>query len=132
MSGDKVGINSGGGNLTMTGNAVGGRHNTISISGSLNVGVSPSKDELLTALRQLCAEMDKAQDLPADEADDLKTNADAAIKAIDRSEPNKDRTIEKLTAMQKILDGLKGSVGSALALGNLVGEVLVATQNIRW
>lgn len=132
MNGDKVDINSGGGNLDIVGSAVGGRHNTVSISGGLNIGASPSKDALLAALQQLRAELGKATDLPSDQADDLKDNADAAIKAVDRDEPNTDRTVEKLTTMQKILDGLKGSVGSALALGKLVGEVLVATQSIRW
>jgi hypothetical protein len=130
MNGDKIDITSGGGSLNVAGSTVGGKNNRVSISGGLNIGPSPSKDELIAALRQLRAELDKAHDLPADKADDLKDHADAAIKAVDRDKPNKDRTLEKLTTMQKILDGLKGSVGSALALGKLVGEVILVAKGL--
>jgi len=73
------------------------------------MGASPGKDEFLAALRQFKTEIDKAQDLPPDEADDLKSNLDAATKAIDRPQPNKDRAIEKLSTMQTILEKLKAT-----------------------
>lgn len=106
--------------------------NVYNIARDLNMSAQPDKNELLAALRQLQGELSKAEDLPADQADDLKDNLDAAIKAVDRPQPNKDRTVEKLTTMQKILDGLKGNIGSALALGNLIGQVLLAAQNIHF
>ena len=34
--------------------------------------------------------------------------------------------------MKNILDGLKDNVGSALALGNLIGQALLAAQNIHF
>ena len=101
------------------------------IARDLNISSTPDHAELLAALRRLQAELDKAQDLPPDEADDLKSNLDSAIKAVDRPQPNKDRTVEKLSTMQKILDGLKGNIGSALALGHLIGQVLQAAQGLR-
>jgi hypothetical protein len=55
---------------------------------------------------------------------------DAAIKAISRPQPNKERAVEKLSIMQKVLEGLKGNVASALALGKLVGEALLAVKSI--
>lgn len=131
MSNDRINIDSGGGNLNIVGSAVGGKGNRIAISGSLHIGMTPDKNELLTALYQLRAEINKATDLPSDQADDLKADLEAAIKAVDREKPNKDRTVEKLTSMQKILDGLKGSVSSALALGKLVGEVLLAAKGVQ-
>src|SRR5262249_49565377 len=48
------------------------------IAGDLNMSANPSKDEFLTALRQLKDELAKAKDLPADEASDLKGNLDDA------------------------------------------------------
>src|SRR5262249_32920682 len=77
------------------------------IAGDLNVSANASKDEFLTALRQLKDELAKAKDLPADEASDLKGNLDDAIEAAERPQPNKERTVKKLTAMQEILNGLK-------------------------
>lgn len=131
MSNDEININSEGGNLNIAGSAVGGQGNTVTISGVLSIGTSPNRNELLVALHQLRAEIDKSTDLPADQADDIKADAEAAIKAVGRDKPNKERTIEKLTNMQKILDGLKGSVGSALALGELVGKVLLAAKGLQ-
>jgi hypothetical protein len=96
----------------------------------LNIGAQPSKDDLLTALRQLQGELVKAQDLPPDEGDDLRINLDQAIKAVDRPQPSKERVEEKLSTMQKILNGLKDNVASALALGNLVGQALGALKGI--
>src|SRR5215212_1323437 len=81
--------------------------NVYNIAGDLNMGANPGKDEFLAALRQFKTEIDKAQDLPPDEADDLKSNLDAATRAIDRPQPNKDRAIEKLSSMQTILEKLK-------------------------
>lgn len=83
MNGDRINVTSDGGDMTNTGSIFSGKNNSVSISGGLNIGASPSKDELIAALRQLRAELDKAHDLPADEADDLKDHADAAIKAVD-------------------------------------------------
>jgi len=104
--------------------------NVYNIAGDLNVGANPSKDEFLGALRQFKSEIDKAKDLPSDQADELKDDVDSAIKAIDRPQPNKERAVERLTTIQKVLDGLKGNVGSALALGKLIGDVLLAAQGI--
>ena len=83
--------------------------NVYNIAGDLNMGTNPGKDEFLAALRQFKIEIDTAQDLPPDEADDLKSNLDAATKAIDRPQPNKDRAIEKLSTMQTILEKLKAT-----------------------
>jgi hypothetical protein len=104
--------------------------NVYNIAGDMNVSATSSKDEFLAALRQFKSEIDKAQDLPPDEADDLKSNLDAATRAIDRPQPNKERAIEKLSTMQTILEKLKGSAESALALGKLIGQVLLAAQGI--
>jgi len=129
-------LNQSGGSTTMSTfdqrgwNISGG--NVYNIAGDLNIGTSPSKDELLAALRQLQGELAKAQDLPTDEGDDLKANLDQAIKSVDRAQPNKDRAVEKLSTMKNILEGLKDNVGSALALGNLIGQALLAAQNIHF
>ena len=136
-------VNTGGGSMSIGGNAIGGRNSTLTgtiiggdnivhgdISDSLNVSQTSNRQEFLAALRQLQDELDKATDLPPDEADDLKTDLDAAVKAIDREKPNKERVVEKLTRMQKILDGLKGTVSSALAIGKLVGQVLAAAHGV--
>jgi hypothetical protein len=104
--------------------------NVYNIARDMNVSASSSKDEFLAALRQFKSEIDKAQDLPADKADEMKEDVDTAIKAIDKPQPNKERAVERLTTIQKVLDGLKGNVGSALALGNLIGQVLLAAQGI--
>jgi hypothetical protein len=106
--------------------------NVYNISGDLNRGAKPGKDEFLAALRQFKSEIDKAQDLPADKADEMKDDVDTAIKAIDKPQPNKERAVERLTTIQKVLDGLKGNVGSALALGNLIGQVVLAAQGIHF
>ncbi len=104
--------------------------NVYNIAGDMHVSASSSKDEFLVALRQFKSEIDKAQDLPTDQADELKEDVDTAIKAIDKPQPNKARAVERLTTIQKVLDGLKDNVGSALALGNLIGQVLLAAQGI--
>src|SRR5207253_9391453 len=98
--------------------------NVYNIAGDMNMGANPGKDEFLAALRQFKSEIDKAQDLPADKADEMKDDVDTAIKAIDKPQPNKERAVERLTTIQKVLDGLQGSVGSALAFGNLIGQVV--------
>jgi len=94
------------------------------IAGDLNIGANPSKDEFAAALRQLRDELAKAKDLPPDEASDLKDDLDDAIEALERPQPNKERTIKKLTAMREIVDGLKDNVGSKLALGKLIEQAL--------
>ena len=106
--------------------------NVYNIAGDMNVSASSSKDEFLAALRQFKSEIDKARDLPADKADELKEDVDSAIKAIDKPQPNKERAVERLTTIQKVLDGLKGSAESALALGKLIGQVLLAAQSIHF
>ena len=104
--------------------------NVYNIAGDLNMSANPSKDEFLAALRQLKDELAKAKDLPTDEASDLKGNLDAAIEAIERPQPNKERAVKKLTAIKEIIDGLKDNFGSALALGHLVGQVVQAAQGL--
>jgi hypothetical protein len=104
--------------------------NVYNIAGDLNMAPNPSKDEFIAALRQLKGELAKAKDLPPDEASDLSTNLNDAIEAAERPQPNKDRTVKKLTTMQQILDGLKDNIGSALALGHLIGQVLLAAQGL--
>jgi hypothetical protein len=66
----------------------------------------------------------------AHQADELKEDVDSAIKAIDKPQPNKARAVEWLTTIQKVLEGLKGSAESALALGKLIGQVRLAAQGI--
>lgn len=105
--------------------------NVYNIVGDLNIGAGSGKDELLAALKQLRAEFDKAQDLPPDKADEMKEDLDSTMKAVDKPQPNKERAVERLTTIQKVLDGLKDNVGSALALGKLVGQVLLAVQGIQ-
>jgi hypothetical protein len=106
--------------------------NVYNIAGNMNVSASSSKDEFLAGLRQFKSEIDKAQDLPADKADELKEDVDSAIKAIDKPQPNKARAVDRLTNIQKVIDGLKDNVGSALALGKLIGQVLLAAQGINF
>jgi hypothetical protein len=106
--------------------------NVYNIAGDMNVSATSSKDEFLAALRQFKSEIDKAQDLPADQADEMKDDVDSAIKAIDKPQPNKARAADRLTNIQKVLDGLKGSAESALALGKLIGQVLLAAQGINF
>ena len=48
----------------------------------------------------------------------------------ERPQPNKDRMVKKLIAMQEIIDGLKDNVGSALVLGHLIGQVVQAAQGL--
>jgi hypothetical protein len=134
MSGNAVNVNTGGGSLNNLGGAIGIGNivsgNTFNVSDSLNVSTAPSRNEMISALQQLKAELDKAEDLPPDETEDLKTNLDAAVKAIDRPEPNKTRLVDKLTTMQKILDSLKNSFTSAIALGKLVSQVTLAANGL--
>jgi hypothetical protein len=104
--------------------------NVYNIAGDLNVSANSSKDEFLAALRQFKSEIAKAKDLPNDQADELQEDVDSAIKAIDKPQPNKERAVERLTTIQKVLDRLKGSAESALALGKLIGQVLSAAQGI--
>ncbi len=106
--------------------------NVYNIAGDLHISSNPSKDELLTALRQLRAEFDKARDLPADKADEMKEDLDSAIKAVDKPQPNKERAVERLTTIQKVLESLKGSGESALALGALIGKVILAAQGLHF
>jgi hypothetical protein len=100
------------------------------VAGNLTMNANPSKDEFLAALRQLKDELAKANDLPPDEAADLKTNLNDAIEAAERTQPNKERAVRKLTAMKELVDGLKDNVGSALALGHLIGQIVQAAQRL--
>ncbi len=132
MNRNETNINTGGGSII--GSAVGAgstvSDSTINIAESFNLTEKNDRDELLAALKKLQVELDKAKDIPPDDADDIKANLAASIKAVDRPEPNKPRTIEKLEGIQKILDSLKGSATSAIALGKLVGEVLIAASSL--
>ena len=47
--------------------------NVYNIAGDLNMSDKPDKSELLAALRQVQGELEKAKDLPPDEAEDLKS-----------------------------------------------------------
>jgi hypothetical protein len=104
--------------------------NVYNMAGNLNMSANPSKDEFIAALQQLKDELAKAKDLPADEASDLKGNLDDAIEAAERPQPNKERTLKKLTAMKEIVDGLKDNAGSALALGHLIGQAAQAAHKL--
>jgi hypothetical protein len=140
MSSDDIHINNtigGRGTLNQIGNQIGGSSNTMSgnvyhISNSPDVPHAPTRGDLRAALHQLREEIGKARDLPEDEADDITADLEAAVKALDREQPNKDRTIDKLSSIQKVLDSLKGNVGSALALGKLVGEILLAAKGLQF
>jgi hypothetical protein len=104
--------------------------NAYNIADDLNLSASPSRDEFVAALWKLKDELAKAEDLPADVASDLKDVLDDAIEAAERPQPNKERTVKKLAAMQEIVDGLKDNAGSALALGHLIGQVVQAAQGL--
>ena len=60
---------------------------------------------------------ENSTDLPDDQAEDLNYELGAAIEATKKEEPKKQRVIDKLTAMQLILDSLKNSTVSAINLG---------------
>ncbi len=104
--------------------------NVCNIPGNLNLSANPSKDEFIAALWQLKDALATAEDLPADEASDLNEDLDDAIESAERPQPNKDRTVKKLIAMQEIIDGLKDNVGSALVLGHLIGQVVKVAQGL--
>lgn len=96
------------------------------IARDLNIGANPNKNDLLKALRQLQHEVAKAEDLPTNEADDVKTNVEAAMKAVDKAEPDTHRAAKKLGDAKQILDGFGQAIPSALALGKLIGQALTA------
>lgn len=132
MNRNETNISTGGG--AIIGSAVGAGSsvsgNTISITESFNLTEKSGRNDLLSALKQFQVELDKTKDIPPDSLDDIKANLDATIKAVDRPEPNKPRAIEKLEGIQKILDSLKGSAVSAIALGKLVGEIMFAASSV--
>lgn len=109
-------------------NVSGGTINNI--AGDFNMSANPSKDDFLNALRQFKIELDKAKDLPESKVEELNEDVDSAIKAIDKPQPNKERAVERLTTIQKVLEGLAGAGGSALALGHLIGQVIQAAQGL--
>ena len=96
--------------------------NVYQAGGDINIGATPTKDELITALRQLQQKVEAAELPSNDDTDELKS--------ADRSEPNKERIVEKLSTAQKVIDKLKESVPSALALGVEIGKVLLAAKGL--
>ena len=104
--------------------------NVYQAGGDINIGATPTKDELITALRQLQQKVEAAELPSNDDTDELKSNVELAVKSADRSEPNKERIVEKLSTAQKVIDKLKESVPSALALGVEIGKVLLAAKGL--
>lgn len=132
MNRNETNVNTGGGSII--GSAVGSGNRlsnvNISIKETLGLDQESSCGDLLTALNEFQSELDKVKDLPSDEMDDIRTNLNASIKAVNQSEPNKQRALDKLKGIQEILDSLKGTAASAIALSKLIGEVLVVTAGI--
>lgn len=104
--------------------------NVYNIAGNLNLGANPTKDEFLAALRQFKTEVDKAKDLPADQADEINDDVNDAIKAMDKPAPNKARAGERLESVKKMLETTLAAAPSALALGQLVGQALAKLPGI--
>ncbi|KAB8143459.1 hypothetical protein F8S13_10640 [Chloroflexia bacterium SDU3-3] len=104
--------------------------NVYNIAGDLNLGASAGKDEFLAALRAFKAELDKAKDVPADTAEDVRDDVDGAIKAIDRAAPDKARAESKLESAKKLLADMAGAAPSALLLGKLLGDALAALPQL--
>lgn len=104
--------------------------NVYNIAGDLNLGANPTKDEFLAALRQFKAELDKANDLPADRAEEINDDVDDAIKAMDKPAPNKARAGERLESVKNMLETTLAAAPSALALGQLVGQALAKLPGI--
>jgi hypothetical protein len=130
MIGDSTNVSTGGGSINILNGAI-GKGNTISgnqsaISNSFNLSETSNRDDFISALHQIKNELIKANDLPKGEAKDLKYNVDEAIEASEEKPPKKERVIDKLTTMQKILESLKDSGSSAIALGKLIREVLLS------
>lgn len=126
MNRNEVNVNTGGGSIIGaaigSGNTVG--ENKIDISGSFNLKEKLDKSEILSVIAKLKNELEKVNDIDEDALDDIRLNLDLTIKAIDRPEPNKTRTLEKLKGVQSILESLKGSTKSAIALSKLVSELV--------
>ena len=104
--------------------------NVYNIAGDLNIGANPSKDEFLAALRQFKQEVDKARDLPTNQADEIQEDVDSAIKALDKPQPNKARAGERLENVKKLLGTMVEATPSALALGKLIGDALGSLQGL--
>ena len=104
--------------------------NVYNIAGDLNMGANPSKDEFLAALRQFKQEVDKARDLPANQAEEIQEDVDSAIKALDKPQPNKARAGERLENVKKLLGTMVEATPSALALGKLIGDALGSLQGL--
>lgn len=104
--------------------------NVYNIAHDLNIGANPSKDTFLAALRQFKSELDKARDLPNEQAEEMQEDVDSAIKALDKPQPNTARAGERLENVKKMLDTMKDAVPSALALGKLIGMALAGLQGL--
>ena len=134
MIGDTTNVTNSSGSINVVSGAIGNRNQVVgnesNICNSFNLSETSDHKDFVSALQQLKNELSKAHELPEDDSEDLKSNIDAAIKASENTPPKKGRIIEKLSAMQKILDSLKNSVSSAVSLGKLVSEVLLASSKL--
>jgi F0F1-type ATP synthase epsilon subunit len=78
----------------------------------------------------IIAELEKVADIPSKEIEKAKSDAEAAIEAA--KESDKDQLVKRLDNIQKIFSSLKESTASALSLGKLIGEILLAVQKFNF
>jgi len=117
----EININSGGGNVNIVGSNLGGERNIVNFS---------SSGDIVKELRRLIAELEKVADIPSKEIEKAKSDAEAAIEAA--KESDKDQLVKRLDNIQKIFSSLKESTASALSLGKLIGEILLAVQKFNF
>ncbi|MBE9063946.1 hypothetical protein [cf. Phormidesmis sp. LEGE 11477] len=134
MSNNSASINTGGGAMSMTNSAV-GQGNEVSNNQSIASTTSSEsdiseRDDLLEALQKLLTDLSKAEDIPPDDSKDLRYSTEEAIDAARAQPPKKTRVVDKLTSIQKTLESLKNSAGSAVALGSLTKKILVAAGTL--
>jgi hypothetical protein len=125
MSDNNVSI---GGSINASGPVTIGAGNKISISESksrnnLTSSGALSYDDLIDELQQLKSKLSEAHELPKDTADDLKCDFEETIKAAQKDPPNKTRMIDKLSMVQKGIEGAASSVISQ-SIGKSVVEIL--------
>jgi hypothetical protein len=98
--------------------------NNVSIGGSINAsGPVTIGADLIDELQQLKSKLSEAHELPKDTADDLKCDFEETIKAAQKDPPNKTRMIDKLSMVQKGIEGAASSVISQ-SIGKSVVEIL--------
>jgi hypothetical protein len=134
MLGDTTNVNTGGGPLNMVNSAI-GRANVVSdnqsaISDSFGLTEISNREDLVEALIKFQNELSKAKDLPPDESSDLNSDLGEAIRSSSRKPPSKERVVDKLSSIQKILNTLTSTVSSAESLGKLAAEILTIAEKV--